>query len=198
MKTDRRILFNDNARFAVAKPSAGDGKAITLTGYAVVWNVLSSDRGGYKVRLKPGSATIAQPAHALFHHDYRLIIGTTENNSLRFTPDDVGLQVEIDLPDTSAGRDVAELVGKRYVRGMSFAMVSSPRGVVTSENGQEILDVEAFALDEVTITPIPAFSPTSIDVKANSADQPPVSGYSAGRASDRLRLDRHRLNLLRP
>lgn len=75
----RRTLFTADARFAVAKAAEAD-KPATLTGYAVVWNRLSSDRGYYRVRFKPNSAIFANPADAYFHHDPRLVIGTTEDN----------------------------------------------------------------------------------------------------------------------
>lgn len=184
----RRIVFTDDARFAVA-PAVAD-KPTTLTGYPILWNVLTSDRGGYKVRLKPGSATFTTPTLALYHHDFQSVIGTTDNATLRLTPDDIGVKCEIDLPNTSTGRDVAELVAKRYVRGMSFAMVSTPRGVRTVENGETILDVEAFAADEITITPIPAFQQTDIDVK-------PDAEFAATRIAHAHRLERFKFDRIR-
>lgn len=204
-QTDRRILFTADSRLALTlgdgKPLAFDGNprfaeqvtegGVTLTGYALIWNVPSTDRGGYKVRLLPGSATFATPTLALYHHDFRAVIGNTENDTLRLTPDDYGVKVEIDLPNTTTGRDVAELVGKKYVRGMSFAMVSSPRGRVTKENGQEIFDAEAYAVDEVTVTSIPAFLTAAVGVKAEA------KGDYADRAAQALRLERFKFDLLR-
>lgn len=189
-QTDRRILFNADARFALKREP---GKPVTLEGYAMVWHTLSSDRGGYKVRLLPGSATFTAPALALWHHDYRHPIGNTDNGTLRIASDSYGLRVEIDLPDTTTGRDVAELVEKGYVRGMSFAMLSAPKArVIKGADGQEILEVEEFTFDEVTVTPIPAFVDTSIAVK-QPADTP--SKHTA-RTAQSLTLQRLRLDLI--
>lgn len=69
-----RVLFTHDAHFAVAK---SEGKPVTLTGYAVVWNSLSQDRGGYRVRMLPNSARFVQPSLVLFNHDYRGVIGST-------------------------------------------------------------------------------------------------------------------------
>lgn len=184
----RRIVFTDDARFAVAPPVAN--KPTTVIGYPILWNVLSTDRGGYKVRLLPGSATFTTPTLALYHHDFQSVIGTTDNTTLRLTPDDIGVKCEIDLPNTSTGRDVAELIAKRYVRGMSFAMVSTPRGVKTVENGETILDVEAFAADEITITPIPAFQQTDVGVKTDPE-------FAATRIAHAHQLERFKLDRFR-
>lgn len=188
MTDGRRIVFNRDARFAVAK---ADGKPVTLSGYAIVWNVLSDDRGGYKVRLKPGSATFAAPTLALFNHDFRQVLGTTGNGTLRLTPDEFGVRVEIDLPDTSTGRDVAELVGRKYVAGMSFAMVSAPVGATVTENGEKILDVTRFTADEVTVTPVPAFLQSNVGVKPESPES-----YAA-RAAQSLHLEKLKFAFLR-
>lgn len=164
----KRIVYTTQSNLAVKKFAADEGqpeKVATLEGYCMVWNVLSSDRGGFKVRLLPGSATFATPTHALYHHDYTHVIGNTANGTLRMYPDDYGVKVQIDLPDTTSGRDCEELVEGRYVTGMSFSMVTSPVATETVEGGETILNVSSFVCDEVTITPIPAFTDTTLDVK---------------------------------
>ncbi|HEV7299216.1 MAG TPA: HK97 family phage prohead protease [Tepidisphaeraceae bacterium] len=187
---DKRQFFTRDAKFAVAK---ADGKPVTLSGYALVWNVSSDDRGGYRVRLMPGSATFAKPTLALYHHWTPQILGNTANGTLRIMPDDYGVKVEIDLPDTTTGRDVAELVGKGYVTGMSFSMVTSPDGVTTQENGQSILNASAFVVDEVTITATPAFTASSVEVKPPGDASPKY----AARAAQALQLQRFTLDQYR-
>lgn len=103
-------FFTRDSRFAL-KPA--DGKPGTLSGYAIVWNALSTDRGGYVVRLRPGSARPAATTFALYNHEYADPLGRLENGTLRIFNDDTGVRVEIDLPDTQAGRDVATLVPRR-------------------------------------------------------------------------------------
>lgn len=193
----RRIFFTQDAKFAVTKPA--EDKPVTLTGYALVWNTLSQDRGGYKVRLKPKSAKIAPSALALYHHDYKAIIGNTENDSLRFAIDDTGVKVEIDLPDTTVGNDVAELVGEKYINGMSFGMLLTPEPKfdVIEEDGITILEFSEFTLDEVTVTGIPAFDDTTIEIKpeAEPADDAPAFSRDAYRR-DRAKLDRLKLSMI--
>jgi hypothetical protein len=195
----RRIIFTAaaDARLVFAA-AAGDGAAPapdkigTLAGYALVWNVLSSDRGGFKVRLLPGSARFADPTHALYHHEYTGgPLADTGTGTLRLFPDDVGVRVEIDLPNTTNGRDVAELVRTRRVRGMSFAMVGDPKFRETTEGGQPILEAESYLVDEVTVTAIPAFRQTDIGVKDAAA-----AGYAA-RTAQAIRLQQFKLDLYR-
>lgn len=188
MKTDRRIIFTRDAQFAVKREP---GKPAILTGYALVWNTLSDDRGGYRVRLKPNSARFAKPTLALFNHDFRNVIGNTANNTLRIVTDDFGAKVEIDLPDTSTGRDVAVLVERGDVTGMSFAMVSAPDGKTVRENGIDIFEADSFDVDEVTVTPIPSFTQATIGMKP---EQTP--GDYATRRNQSLQLEQLKLGIM--
>ena len=166
----------------------GAGRPITLSGYALVWNLLSEDRGGYRVRLKPGSAKFATPTLALYHHDFAFVIGSSANNTLRFSSDSVGVKVEIDLPDTTVGYDVGELVGKGYVRGMSFAMASKPAGQMVVENGLQVFEATGFLVDEVTVTPIPAFHRAQVGLKGRGE----VPGSFAARIAQANELERYK------
>jgi len=149
---------------AEAKPA---GERITLEGYPIIWNVLSDDRGGFQVRFLQGSPRFATPTFALFHHDYKIILGNTANGTLRIMPDQIGVKVEIDLPATTQASDVAKLVEDKYVSGMSFSMLWDDVLVTTdrTENEVEIMEVSAFTCDEVTVTAIPSFTQTSIGVQ---------------------------------
>ncbi|MDM1319847.1 HK97 family phage prohead protease, partial [Empedobacter falsenii] len=66
-----------------------------------------------------------------------------------------------DLPSTTLGNDVAELVKRGDLAGCSFGFI------VRSENWtdttREILDVDLF---EITITSQPAYDATSLDIRA--------------------------------
>jgi HK97 family phage prohead protease len=141
-------------------------QGMTLKGYPITWNQTSSDRGGYSVRLVPGSAKFTTPALALYRHDFSQVIGNTANGTLRIMEaDETGIPVEIDLPDTTTGNDVAELVAKGYISGMSFSMVNGfENSFTTKENDTEIVNCTSFTVDEVTVCADPAFSSTTIEV----------------------------------
>lgn len=179
----KRIIYTTDARLKLTKYAADTQqtpaqqfKIATLTGYAFKWGTLSSDRGGYKVRLLPGSASFTPTVHALWHHDFSKPLAVNTNGTLRFSLDDVGCKVEIDLPDTTTGNDAEELIEIGTVSGMSFAMTEAPEAEEVEENGQTILNVKAFTCDEVTITAIPAFIETNIEV---AEDDEPEEGEDA-------------------
>lgn len=167
----KRILFNNDAKFQLAAATSAVGDTLTtLTGYALVWNVLSSDRGGYFVRLLPGSATFLSPTFALFNHDYGAPLARNDDGTLRITSDDYGVKVEIDVPNTTLGRDLQTLIARQTIRGMSFAMVPGGDSETSTEDGQEIITFSKFEADEVTITAIPAFDETSIIVEPGTVE----------------------------
>jgi HK97 family phage prohead protease len=213
MADQRRRIFTTDARLTVARrprratfaAAAGAGGAAelvtTLVGYAIVWNVLSTDRGGYAVRLLPASARFTADVLALWNHDSGRVLGSTGNGTLRLVSDEIGVRVEIDLPDTTDGRDAAELVEGRYVRGMSFAWTSTPEAFPTTEAGRDVLNVKSFECDEVTVTAVPAFVQTTVDVTpaAAAAATPPAAEpeYSRTTAGQAARFGRNRLELLR-
>jgi HK97 family phage prohead protease len=60
----------------------------------------------------------------LFNHDPNFLLGRNKAGTLRLSVDEKGLKYEIDLPDTQAGRDVAESVKRGDISGASFAFVA--------------------------------------------------------------------------
>src|SRR5688572_29721693 len=115
MSSERTIYTGaDDARLTFADAAPDAEHVGTVKGYAIVWNVPSSDRGGYRVRLRPGSAKFTANVHALFHHEFRDVLGDTTSGTLRILPADAyGIAIEVDLPRTQLGRDVWELVKTR-------------------------------------------------------------------------------------
>jgi phage head maturation protease len=114
----RTTFTTVNARIKVKRQKFADGtEKTTLQGYPIVWNTLSSDRGGYKVRLAPNSAIFSTPTMALWHHQFDKPIGGTVNETLRIlAADDIGVPVEIDLDlDTTAGSDALAYVSSGLV-----------------------------------------------------------------------------------
>src|SRR5262245_51420470 len=100
-----------------------NGDTTTIRGYAYVFNALSHDLGGFRERIDPGAGLESLRSAdivATFNHDPDKPLGRT-GNGLRVGEDDTGGWYEIDLPDTSAGRDVAELVTRGILRGSSFS-----------------------------------------------------------------------------
>jgi HK97 family phage prohead protease len=176
-----------------AQGQADNGSIGTIEGYAIVWDVPSDDRGGYKVVLTRGAAQFVDHVRALYHHDYAGgPLGDTTTTTLRLTPDDYGVKASIDLPDTTLGRDVAELVRTGRVAGMSFSMLGPVEGETKDGPAGEILTVKSFVCDEVTVTAIPAFTQTSIA----PAEDPQDSEVNSDTTGQYHKLTKLKLDML--
>jgi hypothetical protein len=184
--TTRQAFATLNAKLVLKRQTFTDGRdpVTTLQGYPILWNELSSDRGGYVVRLIKDAAQFTTPTMALFHHDFKAVLGNTANQTLRIlAADDTGIPVEIDLPNTTVANDVAELVSKGYITGMSFSMANGFEDYTEEKKGDQfIINVSKFTCDEVTITGIPAFTGTSIGVKPEEEDNKPAPARIAAAA----------------
>ena len=100
-----------------------EGETLTAVGYAAVFDSTSQNLGGFVERVAPNSfrKTIQETdVRALFNHDADSLLGRSGNGTLRLMEDDHGLRYEVDLPNTTLGRDVAELLKRGDLNGSSF------------------------------------------------------------------------------
>jgi hypothetical protein len=168
-----------------------DGKPNQLVGYAIRFNSLSKDLGGFRERIMPGAVDKAiakstdvlaiasgDDIRALYHHDAAQILGRTSAGTLRIGKDDRGLWFNVDMPDTQYARDLQTLVERGDVRGMSFGF-RVPKGgeKLTRDGGEAIREVHSMDLKEITVTSIPAYTDTSLHIRVDPtlADRlPPI------------------------
>ncbi|HBO8903674.1 TPA: HK97 family phage prohead protease [Pseudomonas aeruginosa] len=138
----------------------------TLFGYAARFGEPTPIEGFTEI-IQPGafSRSLAGPAaasiRAVYEHKDAALLGRVGAGTLRLTEDDVGLAFELDLPDTTVGRDVAELVKRGDVAGCSFGFVSGSERWEGAT--RHLLDVD---LHEVTITASPAYPSTTVQVRS--------------------------------
>ncbi len=144
----------------------GDG--MTFTGYAAVFDSPSEDMGFIEY-VRQGAFTKTLRARnnimLLWSHDTAQPLASTRSKTLRLSEDSHGLRVEADLPNTTLGRDVAELLRTGVIQGMSFGFSVPRRGDKWSDDGttRELLEVR---LHEVSIVAYPAYSRTSASVRS--------------------------------
>ncbi|WP_457659580.1 HK97 family phage prohead protease [Sinorhizobium medicae] len=139
----------------------------TLVGYAAVFNSDADIGGWWTERIAPGAfaAAIGGDVRALVDHDMGRVIGRTKSGTLRLAEDSKGLAVEIDIPNTTDGNDLWELVERGDVSGMSFGFS------VTKQSWDETVDppvrtIEAVDLFEVSAVAWPAYDDTEIGKRA--------------------------------
>lgn len=101
--------------------AAADGKV--AAGYAALFNVRTDIDGAFVEQIMPGAFTATlrdNDVLALIDHDRGRVIGRKSVGTLRLKEDTKGLAVEIDLPDTTNGRDLAVELERGDIGGMSF------------------------------------------------------------------------------
>jgi uncharacterized protein len=145
----------------------------TLSGYAARFNQNSlpipGAAGPFIEQLASGCFSQAleqdEEIRALLDHDHTKILARRSNGSLRIAEDNVGLGVEIDVPNTTYGNDLLACVDAGLIAGMSFSLycIEDRWGKITVD-GQDwaLRTVLRADLDEVTATSMPAYPSTSL------------------------------------
>lgn len=156
----------------------GDGR--TFTGYAAVFGQPSLPLPFTEI-VKPGAFKRSLQSRnrmmLLWNHDTSNPLASTRNGSLSMVEDERGLKVTATLPDTTLGRDIAELVRTGVVDAMSFGF--SVKKDSWSNDGQTRF-LEDVSLYEVSLVSTPAYEQTSGTVSVRSA------GISADALADAL------------
>lgn len=144
-----------------------DGK-VTVAGYAAVFGEAADIGGYFREVIARGAFTNTlrtADVRAYFDHDRGRVLGRTSSGTLRLAEDQKGLAVEIDLPDTSDGRDVKALIERGDISGMSFgfSVLKQEWDETVDPPTRTILEVE---LREVSIVSEPAYDGTSIALRS--------------------------------
>lgn len=145
---------------------AGDnGK--TIAGYAAIFNDVADIGGSFREIIAPGAFTdtLGDDIRALVDHDSGRVIGRSKAGTLRLNQDEKGLAVEIDLPDTTDGRDLAVSLTRGDISGMSFGFR------VTHDEWDETGDIptrtiKAVELFEVSAVAFPAYEGTELALRS--------------------------------
>lgn len=146
-----------------------EGDGMTFTGYAIRYNS-PSEPLPFIETIMPGATTRSLKSRneikAFVNHDTNMVLGSTRAGTLSLSEDDKGLFAQINLPDTTYGRDLAVSVKRGDVSGMSFGF-SVPRGGDTwSEDGSQRA-INELRIHEVSpVTGFPAYKATTAYVRS--------------------------------
>lgn len=143
-------------------------KTPVLVGYAAVFGKRSVDLGGFTEEVAPGAfanSIRSDDVVALVDHDPSRILGRTSAKTLALSETDEGLRMEIDLPDTSVGRDIAVSVKRGDVRGASFGFrtISDDWKTLEGRAHRTLIEVQ---LRDVSPVTFPAYPDTSIAMRS--------------------------------
>jgi HK97 family phage prohead protease len=176
-------------RRALTAPLEVRAESRTIAGYAAVFNSETDIGGQFRETIAPGAfkASLASDVRALFDHDSSHVLGRTKAGTLRLTEDERGLAVEIDLPDTQAGRDLRVSMERGDIDGMSFGFR------VTDQEWDERGDIplrtiRGVELFEVSVVTFPAYADTEVALRSlnEAKDERQKAEYNAAQAKARI------------
>lgn len=159
--TDVRTLTTD----LTTRSSDDDG--MTVEGYAMLYDQPSVpmpfveyiDRGAL-------DNVDLSKVLLLYGHDLNSVLARSDAENLQLRADDKGLWFQATLPDTTLGRDTYTNVANGNLKGCSVGFKIGDDKWLQGNDGNVIHHIRSFdQLIEISITPIPAYTETSVDVQ---------------------------------
>ena len=189
-QSGNKMLEQRTALETIELRQEGDG--MTFSGYAAKFNSPSQPLPFTEI-IKPGafkrSLASRNDVKLLWNHDSSQVLGSTRAGTLTLVEDAVGLRVTAKLPNTSVGRDAAELIKRGDVNAMSFGFSVPQGGDTWSEDGNT-RELNSVRLFETSIVAFPAYESTAGSTSVRS-------GEAVDKKPSDLGLLRKRLDLLK-
>lgn len=164
---ERRVLAFDEGEIRVT----GD-EMPRLEGYAAKYGI-ETDLGWFREKIKAGAfdeVLKTSDARALKNHDPNLLLGRESSGTLRLNSNTVGLRFDIDVPDTTTGRDTVEEVRRGDLAGCSFAFtVAEQEWKHTEGQPSERTIVRIGQLFDVGPVTYPAYEDTTVVARSVEA-----------------------------
>lgn len=159
--TDVRTLTTD------LTTRSSDDNGMTVEGYAMLYDQPSVpmpfveyiDRGAL-------DNVDLSKVLLLYGHDLNSVLARSDADNLQLRADDKGLWFRATLPDTTLGRDTYTNVANGNLKGCSVGFKIGDDKWLQGNDGKVIHHIRSFdQLVEISITPIPAYTETSVDVQ---------------------------------
>lgn len=155
---------------------AVDDEKMIVEGYALRFNTLSNDLGGFVETISPEALKEADlsDVRCLIDHDSSKVLGRTTSETLELKVDDEGLYFRAQLPDTTYAKDLYENIRLGNINQCSF-------GFILDENGDEFEKREdglfkrtlrkIKSLFDVSVVTYPAYNDTQVAPALRSIEQ---------------------------
>jgi len=144
-----------------------EGDGMSFTGYASVFNSPSEDLGGFIEYVAPGafkrSLQSRNEVKLLWNHDSGEPLASLRGGTMQLVEDERGLKVTASLPNTTRGRDVAELLRSKVISSMSFGFNVIKDSWASDGKTRTLESVRLF---EVSIVSFPAYGATTAQVRS--------------------------------
>lgn len=150
-----------------------DGSRLRASGIAMRYGAKSKPIGGqFREVFSPGSfaRTITQQDIKAHNEHGGPYLGRTSNGTLRLEDSRSELAYELDLPDTTAGRDTAVLLERQDIKGSSIGFRAIPAAVkwTVDDDGMALRSVNEAQLLFVDLTTHPAYDDSTAELALRS------------------------------
>jgi len=141
----------------------------TLAGRCVVFNQPANIGGAFLETIAPSSfsQTLREDDQIMLRdHRSELLLGRRSAGTLTLSQDQIGVTFEVSLPDTELGRDTYENVRLGNLRGCSFGFLVRDDEWSQDAAGNLTRLIKNVQCFEVTLTSMPAYDSTSVDIRS--------------------------------
>ena len=139
-----------------------------LSGYGAVWDQPSL-KGAFVEYISPAALEGVDLSSVLllYAHDFNNILARVDANTLSLKVDQKGLYFEATLPDTTLAHDVYNNIQAGNVKGVSIGFnIASGGDSWDYRDGETVHTITQIErLNELSLTPIPAYTQTSVEVQ---------------------------------
>ncbi len=149
--------MNNREIRAMETIKAVDDEKMIVEGYALRFNTLSNDLGGFVETISPEALKDADlsDVRCLIDHDSSKVLGRTTSETLELKIDDEGLYFRAQLPNTTYAKDLYENIRLGNINQCSF-------GFILDEDGDEFEKREEDGLFKRTLRKIKSLFDVSI------------------------------------
>lgn len=167
----------------------------TLRGHASVFNQ-AADLPGHLEVIDPAAFKRvlddkATDVRALWNHNPDHLLGRQSSGTLRLGTDSDGLEFEVDLPDTTLGRDLQVLAERGDITGASFAFIPDEDEWSTRDGRRVRTHTSVGRLLDVSPVTWPAYEGADAALRAFPVSDP-AERFRRCETSNRGRLIRAR------
>jgi HK97 family phage prohead protease len=174
-----------------------EGDGMSFTGYASVFNSPSEDLGGFVEYVAPGafkrSLQSRNEVKLLWNHDSGEPLASLRGGTMQLIEDSRGLKVTASLPNTTRGRDVAELLRSKVISSMSFGFNVIKDSWASDGKTRTLESVRLF---EVSIVSFPAYEATTAQVRSAQTINPDQLADALLKLESGEELDEANANLI--
>lgn len=163
----------ENRAFEVAvnleARAEGEGEGRRISGYAAVYDKWSNPLGWFREKIAPTAFENCNFDDCIlcFNHDAEKIMARTSSGTLTLEVDSVGLKFSAELPNTTVGNDVLELVRRGDINKCSFMFhVAEDSWLYANDELDERTILQIDYCYDVCPVVRPAYEDTTVDARA--------------------------------